>query len=150
QGLSAKAVIGQFLGQRFSGSIEAQGRSGNLRTHVDVTGLMPIVSLTRWADIKQTLPASGTLPYRLRLLLEGDDSQLRIDSSLLGVKIDLPAPFGKTSEQQSYADWRMTLAGKERRYWLDYADQLSLNLAAAADDLLAGRAELRVGGGLAR
>ena len=150
QGLSAKTVSGRFLDQRFSGSIEAQGRSGNLRTHVDVTGLMPIVSLTRWADIKQTLPASGTLPDRLRLLLEGDDSQLRIDSSLLGVKIDLPAPFGKTSEQQSYADWRMTLAGKERRYWLDYADQLSLNLAAAADDLLAGRAELRVGGGLAR
>lgn len=150
QGLSAKTLSGQFLEQRFSGSIEAQGRNGNLRTHLDVTGLMPLVALTRWADIKQALPVSGTLPYRLRLLLEGNDSQLRIDSSLLGVKIDLPAPFGKTAEQQSYADWRMTLAGTERRYWLDYADQLSLSLAAAADDLLAGRAELRVGGGLAR
>src|SRR5699024_11810284 len=134
QGLSAKAVIGQFLGQRFSGSIEAQGRSGNLRTHLDVTGLMPIASLTRWADIKQTLPASGTLPYRLRLLLEGDDSQLRIDSSLLGVKIDLTAPFGKAAEQQSYAGWRMTLAGTERRYGTDSADQLRLLFAAVGDD----------------
>ncbi len=150
QGLSAKTVSGRFLGQDYKGSIEAQGNNGQLRTHIDVQGLMPIDTLTRWAGIKQTLPVSGTLPYRLRLLLEGDDSQLRVDSSLLGVKIDLPAPFGKTAQQESYADWRMTLAGKERRYWLDYADQLSLNLAAPASDLLAGRAELRVGGGLAR
>lgn len=150
QGLSAKTVSGEFLGQHFAGSIEAQGRQGKLRTHIDVQGLMPIATLTRWAEIKQALPVSGTLPYRLRLLLEGDDSQLRIDSSLLGVTVDLPAPFGKSAEQQSYADWRMTLAGKERRYWLDYADQLSLNLAAASDDILAGRAEIRIGGGLAR
>ena len=150
QGLSAKAVSGLFLGQRFSGNIAAQGSHGQLRTHVDVQGSMPLAELTKWASIQQELPVTGTLPYRLRLLLEGDDSQLRIDSSLLGVAIDLPAPFGKTAEQQSYADWRMTLAGKERRYWLDYADQLSLNLAAAPDDILSGRAELRVGGGLAR
>ncbi len=150
QGLSAKTVSGRFLDQVYKGSIEAQGRHGQLRTHIDVQGLMPIEALKDWAGIQQSLPVSGTLPYRLRLLLEGDDSQLRIDSSLLGVEVDLPAPFGKTAKQQSYADWRMTLAGKERRYWLDYADQLSLNLAAAPSDLLAGRAELRVGGGLAR
>lgn len=150
QGLSAKTVSGRFLDQPYRGKIEAQGRSGQLRTHIDVQGLMPIERLQKWSGIQQDLPVSGTLPYRLRLLLEGDDSQLRIDSSLLGVGIDLPAPFGKTAQQQSYADWRMTLAGSERRYWLDYADQLSLNLAAAPDDLLAGRAELRLGGGLAR
>ena len=150
QGLSAKTVSGRFLDQPYRGKIEAQGRSGQLRTHIDVQGLMPIERLQKWSGIEQDLPVSGTLPYRLRLLLEGDDSQLRIDSSLLGVDIDLPAPFGKTAQQQSYADWRMTLAGSERRYWLDYADQLSLNLAAAPENLLAGRAELRVGGGLAR
>lgn len=150
KGLSAKRVSGEFLGQRYSGSIEAQGKNRQLRTHIDVQGLMPIEKLTKWAGISQPLPVSGTLPYRLRLLLEDDDSQLRIDSSLLGMAIDLPAPFGKTAQHESYADWRMTLAGKERRYWLDYADQLSLNLAAASDDILSGRAELRVGGGLAR
>lgn len=149
-GLSAKRVSGQFLGQSFSGSIAAEGSGQQLRTHIDVQGLMPLERLTQWAEITQPLPVSGNLPYRLRLLLEGDDSQLRIDSSLLGVNVDLPAPFGKAAEQQSYADWRMTLAGAERRYWFDYADQLSLSLAAAPDAILAGRAQLRVGGGLAR
>ena len=150
RGLSAKKVTGQFLGQAFTGDIEAQGRAGQLRTHIDVRGLMPLDKLNQWANISQALPVSGTLPYRLRLLLEDDDSQLRVDSSLLGVAIDLPAPFGKTASQESYADWRMTLAGQERRYWLDYADQVSLSLAAAPDDILAGRGQLRLGGGLAR
>ena len=150
RGLSAKKVTGQFLGQAFAGDISAQGRAGELSTHIDVRGLMPLEQLTTWAQISEPLPVTGTLPYRLRVLLEGADSQLRIDSSLLGVAIDLPAPFGKTASQESYADWRMTLAGQERRYWLDYADQASLSLAAAADNILAGRAQLRLGGGLAR
>ena len=150
KGLSAKTVSGNFLGRRYSGSIEAQGQNGHLRTQLDIQGLMPLTTLQNWGGIKQPLPVSGTLPYRLRLLIADDDSQLRIDSSLLGVKVDLPAPFGKTAQQQSYADWRMTLTGKQRSYWLDYADQLSLNLAAPVDDMLAGRAELRLGGGLAR
>lgn len=150
RGLSAKKVSGTFLGQQFSGVIEAGGRDGQLRTHIDVQGLMPLEQLIKWGEVTQPLPVSGNLPYRLRLLLEGDDSQLRIDSSLLGVNVDLPAPFGKTASQQSYADWRMTLTGAERRYWFDYADQISLNLAAAADNILGGRAQLHVGGGLAR
>lgn len=150
RGLSAQRVTGEFLGQSFSGRIDAEGAAQQLRTHIDVQGLMPIEQLTQWAQVTQPLPVSGNLPYRLRVLLEGEDSQLRIDSSLLGVSVDLPAPFGKTAEQQSYADWRMTLTGTERRYWFDYADQLSLSLAAAPSDILAGRAQLRLGGGLAR
>lgn len=149
RGLSAKKVTGQFLGQSFSGHIEAQGQSAHVRTHIDVQGLMPVERLTKWAEITQPIPVSGNLPYRLRVMLDGEDSQLRVDSSLLGVKVDLPAPFGKMANQQSYADWRMTLSGAERRYWFDYADQLSLNLAAPANDILQGRAQLRVGGGLA-
>lgn len=150
RGLSAPKISGQFLGQSFSGHIDAQGTAKQLSTHIDVQGLMPVDSLTQWANITQPLPVSGSLPYRLRVLLDGEDSQLRIDSSLLGVNIDLPAPFGKKASTQSYADWRMTLSGAERRYWLDYADQLSFALAAAPDQLLGGRGQVRVGGGLAQ
>lgn len=149
RGLSAKKISGQFLEQKFSGSIIADGNAQHLRTQIDVQGQLPITRLARWAEISEALPVSGTLPYRLRVMLDGDDSQLRVDSSLLGVKVDLPAPFAKAANQGSYADWRMTLSGAERRYWFEYADQLSLNLAAPAEDILAGRGQLRLGGGLA-
>lgn len=149
RGLSAKKISGEFLEQAFTGSIEARGTPAHLSSHIDVQGLMPIERLTRWAQVEQPIPASGILPYRLRVLLEGADSQLRIDSNLQGVQIDLPAPLGKAANEQSYADWRMTLTGAERRYWFDYVDQLSLSMAAPADNLLAARAQLRMGGGLA-
>ncbi len=150
RGLSAKKVTGLFLGQSFSGEITADGHAGQLSTQIDVRGLMPLERLIQWGAITEPLPVSGNLPYRLRVLLDGEDSQLRIDSNLQGVEVDLPAPLGKAANQESYADWRMTLVGKERRYWFDYADQASLSLAAAADDILGGRAQLRLGGGLAR
>ena len=149
RGLSAKKMTGQFLGQAFSGHIDAQGQAGHLVSHIDVQGLMPIEQLSQWAGITQPIPVSGVLPYRLRVLLEGDDSQLRVDSNLQGVKVDLPAPFAKTAGEQRYADWRMTLSGAERRYWFEYGEQLSLNLAAPPGNILGGRGQVRVGGGLA-
>lgn len=149
RGLGAKKISGKFLNQTFSGAITSEGHGQHLQTHIDMRGQMPIEQLTQWAEITEPLPVTGTLPYRLRIALSGEDSQLRVDSSLVGVKVDLPAPFGKTASQQSYADWRMTLAGVERRYWFEYADQLSLNLAAPADNFFAGRAQVLLGGGLA-
>ncbi|OHC40938.1 MAG: hypothetical protein A3J25_15435 [Pseudomonadales bacterium RIFCSPLOWO2_02_FULL_63_210] len=90
---------------------------------------------------------SGTLPYRLRLSLDGADSQLRVDSNLQGVAVALPAPFGKSANDEGYADWRMTLNGGERRYWLDYAGLASLAFAAPPGQLAEGRGELRLGDG---
>ena len=148
-GLSAKKISGTFLNQAFAGAISSEGQGQQLQTQIDVRGQMPIKQLTQWAEITQPLPVAGTLPYRLRIALSGEDSQLRVDSSLQGVAIDLPAPLGKAANQQSYADWRMTLVGSERRHWFDYGDQLSLNLAAPADDVLAGRGQVLLGGGLA-
>ncbi|MBN7823134.1 hypothetical protein, partial [Bowmanella yangjiangensis] len=107
-------------------------------------------TLNKWLNGPQALPVSGLLPYRLRLTLDGDDSQLRVDSNLLGVNVALPAPFGKGAEQEAYADWRMTLSGKERRYWADYRGLASLNLAAPPTALAEGRGELMLGGEPAR
>lgn len=150
RGLTAKKIEGRFLGQKFSGAITAEGTAPLQRTHLDVRGVMPIARLTEWGQIKQRLPVTGNLPYRLRVMLDGEDTQLRLDSNMQGVAVDLPAPLGKTAQQSSYLDWRMTLVGAERRYWLDYADQLSLSLAAPAGEFFKGRAQLHIGGGLAR
>jgi uncharacterized protein (TIGR02099 family) len=116
---------------------------------VEASGQVALKSLIDWLAITQPLPLSGELPYRLRLTLDGDDSQLQVDSTLKGLAIDLPAPFGKTASEARYADWRMTLQGKERRYWFSYEDLASLALAAPADALLEGRGELLLGKGQA-
>ena len=139
----------EVFGRQVSGRISAEGARGQARTLFDLRGQVQVDSLSQWLGGPQKLPVSGLLPYRLRLTLDGDASKLRVDSNLRGVAVDLPAPFGKPAEQEREASWRMTLSGRERRYWADYGELASLNLAAPAGALAEGRGELVVGGGAA-
>ncbi|MFN3770427.1 MAG: YhdP family protein [Ectopseudomonas guguanensis] len=148
-GLSAPEVRAEVFGRQVSGRISAEGARGQARTLFDLRGQVQVDTLSQWLGGPQKLPVSGLLPYRLRLTLDGDDSKLRVDSNLRGVAVDLPAPFGKPAEQEREASWRMTLSGRERRYWADYGELASLNLAAPAGALADGRGELVVGGGAA-
>ena len=148
-GLSARDLRAKAFGHAVRGAIGSEGPAGR-RIQVDVRGQVPVATLTTWLGVERPVPASGLLPYRLRLRLDGEDSQLRVDSSLQGVTIDLPAPFGKSAAQSRYADWRMSLAGEERYYWLDYAEQASLALALPDNDPQRLRGELRLGAGRAQ
>lgn len=148
-GLSAPDIRAQVLGHAVRGKALAEGARGRARSRIEAQGQVPLDNLTAWLGVSQPLPLSGTLPYRLRLTLDGDDSQLRVDSSLKGLAVELPAPFGKSAAEERYTDWRMSLGGRERRYWLDYGDLASLSFAAPPGQLGEGRGELRLGDGLA-
>lgn len=145
-GLSARSVSAQALGSRITGSIRAEGRSGSPRTRVLVGGQMPMKTLLEWGKVQKQLPVDGRIPFQLNLLLDGKDSQLQVASNLLGVAIDLPAPFGKSAAETRESEWRMTLDGPERRYWATYGNRASLAYAAPVDKPLAGRGVLRLGG----
>ncbi|WAJ36755.1 YhdP family protein [Pseudomonas sp. GOM7] len=145
KGLSAPKVSAEVFGRPISGRIIADGSRGEARTRFDLRGQVEVAALQQWLKAPPSLPVSGLLPYRLRLTLAGDDSQLRVDSNLRGVAVELPAPFGKAASEERYADWRMTLSGNERRYWAQYADLASLSLAAPPGALAEGRGELLLG-----
>lgn len=148
-GLSAADIRAQVFGRAVRGRAVAEGSRGKQRTRIEANGRVPLATLSNWLGVTQPLPLSGELPYALRLTLEGADSQLRVDSDLKGLAVDLPAPFGKAAADTGAATWRMTLQGNERRYWFDYAELASLAFAAAPGQLLQGRGELRLGGGAA-
>ncbi len=148
-GLSAPDIRAEILGHAARGRIVASGSRGQPRSLIEASGRIAVSELSGWLGVTQPLPLSGSLPYRLRLTLDGLDSQLRVDSNLQGLGIDLPAPFGKAATEERYADWRMTLGGEERRYWLDYAELASLSFAAPLGRLGEGRGELRLGGAAA-
>lgn len=148
-GLSAPDIRAQVLGHAVRGKAIAEGADGRARSRIEANGQVPLSNLADWLGVTQPLPLAGTLPYRLRLTLDGIDSQLRVDSNLEGLAVELPAPFGKRADEARYADWRMSLGGNERRYWLEYADLASLSFAAPAGQPNEGRGELRLGDGLA-
>ncbi|UTW06754.1 YhdP family protein [Pseudomonas benzenivorans] len=146
-GLSAPDIRAQALGHALRGKAVAEGSGGRPRSRIEARGQVPLNELAAWLGVATELPLNGVLPYRLGLNLDGPDSQLRVDSTLEGLSIDLPAPFGKQADVARDASWRMTLGGAERRYWFDYADLASLAFAAPPGVLNQGRGELRLGAG---
>ncbi len=149
RGLSAPAIRARALGHAVKARALAEGQPGRPSSRIEASGEAPLAALSAWLGVSQPLPLSGSVPYRLALTLDGPDSQLHVTSNLQGLAIEWPAPFGKASDEARDAEWRMTLSGPERRYWLDYADLASLALAAAPGQLDQGRGELRLGSGKA-
>ncbi|WP_349572067.1 YhdP family protein [Azotobacter salinestris] len=150
RGLSAPEIRAQVFGRPVRGRALAEGRNGKARSRIQASGQVSAPALLEWLQVRQRLPLSGALPYRLELLLDGANSWLQADSTLRGLRIDLPEPLGKPAEESRETRWHMTLDGAERRYRLDYADRASLALAAPSGRFDEGRGELLLGGGQAQ
>jgi uncharacterized protein (TIGR02099 family) len=146
KGLSGKGVSAQAFDQPVTAEIAAEGKPGANLTRIVANGQITVQRLAEWLGVTQALPVSGDLPYQLHLTL-GDDSLLRINSSLKGVAIDLPAPFGKTVEQSLDSEFRMTLQGAERRFGFAYGKLANLAYAASPGKMDEGRGELFLGDG---
>jgi uncharacterized protein (TIGR02099 family) len=147
KGLSGQNISARAFDKPVTAQIFADGRAGKLNTRVVASGQVEVKKLTDWLKVTQPLPVSGVIPYQLQVTLDGADSQLEVNSSLKGVAVDLPAPFGISAETGRDTMFRMTLQGDERRYWAKYGDLASFTFAAPNNDFAEGRGELFLGGG---
>ena len=150
KGLSGKNISLQVFGKPATAQISAEGQPGQMQTRINASGQASLKSLTDWLQFKQTLPASGDLPYQLQLDLGSRDNSLNVSSSLKGLAIDLPAPFGKAAADTRDSRFSMNLQGPERRFDAAYADLARFAYAAPADKLGQGRGELLLGAGQAQ
>jgi uncharacterized protein (TIGR02099 family) len=147
KGLSGQNISAQAFDRPVTAQIFADGKAGKPNTRVVAKGQVAVKKLTDWLNVSQPLPVSGDVPYQLQLNLDGADSQLIVSSSLKGVAVDLPAPFGMAASTGRESIFRMTLQGAERRYWFDYGDLANFTFAAPAGNFSDGRGELFLGGG---
>ncbi|EJM84705.1 YhdP family protein [Pseudomonas sp. GM60] len=147
KGLSGQNITARAFDKPVSAQIFADGRPGDIKTRVTASGQVEVKKLTDWLSVTQPLPVSGLIPYQLQLNLDGADSQLMVNSSLKGVAVDLPAPFGMAADVGRDTTFRMTLQGPERRYWVKYGELASFTFAAPAGSFADGRGELFLGGG---
>lgn len=147
KGLSGKGVRAQAFDRPVTAEIAAEGKPGANLTRVVANGQITVKRLTEWLGVTQPLPVSGDLPYQLQLTLGGPGSLLRINSSLKGLVVDLPAPFGKAADASLDSEFRMTLQGADRRFGFAYGKLANLAFAAAPGKLADGRGELFLGDG---
>ncbi|WP_176508710.1 MULTISPECIES: YhdP family protein [Pseudomonas] len=150
KGLSGKNISLQVFGKPVTAQITAEGQPGQMQTRISASGQASLKSLTDWLQFRQTLPASGDLPYQLQVNLGSRDNSLNVTSSLKGLTIDLPAPFGKAAAETRDSRFGMNLQGPERRFDAAYADLARFAYAAPADKLGQGRGELLLGAGQAQ
>ena len=147
KGLSGQDISARAFDKPVTAQIFADGRGGKLNTRVVASGHVEVKKLTDWLKVTQPLPVSGVIPYKLQLTLDGADSQLMVNSSLKGVAVDLPAPFGMPADVGRDTTLRMTLQGAERRYWVNYGNLANFTFAAPTGSFADGRGELFLGGG---
>ena len=145
-GLSAPSIRARVLNQAVTGKIVAEGAHGKQRTRIEVASKVALKDLIDLLGISgQQLPVAGTIPYQLNLVLD-DKSRLQVDSSLQGLSVDLPAPFGKPADEVRATQFNMLLDDREPVYRAKYAELASLALALPNGKLQAARAELVLGG----
>lgn len=147
-GLSG-AASGKFLQQGFRLEAAPKQMGNSWINQIMVNGNMEVRRLNAWLAPELKLPLSGELAYQLLLNIDGADSQLVVESDLLGVQVDLPPPFAKSKQHRLPASWRMSLAGRERHLHFGYGQLLDF---IAAHDLHNDslRAALTIGGSKAR
>ncbi|MFJ4196678.1 YhdP family protein [Pseudomonas sp. NPDC089534] len=147
KGLSGQNISARAFDKPVTAQIFADGGPGRLKTRVAASGQVEVKKLTDWLGVTQPLPVSGTIPYQLQVNLDGADSQLMVSSSLKGVAVDLPAPFGMPASAGRDTVFRMTLQGPERRYWVNYDQLANFTFAAPPGNFADGRGELFLGAG---
>ncbi|MDD2060515.1 TIGR02099 family protein [Pseudomonas putida] len=147
KGLSGQNISARVFDKPMTAQIFAEGKPGEIQSRIEAKGQVALKTLTDWLKVTQTLPLSGDLPYQLQLKLGSRDNELKVDSNLKGLAINLPAPIGKTADVTRDSQFTMTLQGAERRFGVSYGNVASLIYAAPMDKLDQGRGELLFGGG---
>ena len=145
QGLSVPRLQARLFGQPVSGQILATGRPGQPATRIEARSQVPLERLAEWLQVARPLPARGSLAYQLGLDLGGSSTRIQVDSTLEGVAIDLPAPFGKPASQARDLHVQIDLQGTERRYELGYADLAGAVWLVPDGQWRQARAELQLG-----
>ena len=90
--IAARGVTGQFLGGPIA--ISAQTR-GDGAIAVSAQGTAAVAALRRYVDSPLAARVTGSAPWRSSMVVKKRLFDLSVESTLQGIAIDLPAPFGK-------------------------------------------------------
>jgi len=147
KGLSSPNFRAEILGHSVQGKIQAEGKSGMPVSRLQASGEIASDVLQDWLALKHPLPIRGSLPYSLALFIGQNEHELRIDSNLKGLVADLPAPFGKSSEEERESYLRLVLPQSGQKLWFASFGGLARLALAQGQQGQTARGELLIGPG---
>jgi uncharacterized protein (TIGR02099 family) len=96
---------------------------------VNVAGSAEVPALRRWLASSLLDIASGKADYQARVSIPaGGSVRMQLDSSLAGMRIKLPAPFGKTPQEAVPLRYQVVFGGEEQMARLQYGQRMSAGL----------------------
>lgn len=139
KGLSSRQMAGRFLGGAVKGTIQTRRQADVNTTVLALAGKTTINAVNQWRPLSVLQPLSGPLNYRALISIPygsqkttAPKPQLEIRSDLIGVNVQLPEPFGKTSEGPMPFSFTMGLGVSPLQLAIQYGDLL--NLKTLSDD----------------
>lgn len=146
-GLETQGVTARLLEAPVTAKISSQVRHGALsEIDVNVTGQVGVPALRRWLGSNLLDLASGSTAYQARISIPASAAPLRLqlNSTLSGMRLDLPAPLGKSAAEAVPVQYQMTLGKGEQMARLQYGQRLAAGLVWDGSRL--DRALLRLSG----
>lgn len=153
QGLNADALSAQLWGQPLevtiasspvapdssSGAASAAGK-GSMNTRVNFSGPLDFAKLGAWSQRPEALFVEGTVPVS-GVVTIGSGAvpvNIQVNSELVGARIDLPAPYGKTPTEKRPLAVDIPVARDRINYRFQYDNRVSVNLQAKPQQPLSG------------
>lgn len=147
KGLHGTGITGQFLAEPVAVMVKSNpGKSGSKprRTTVTMTGMINSQALYAWRKIPALSRLQGRTRYSAELYLGSPANHISLTSNLKGMKVVLPAPYGKDKQQNLPLKLDMELAdGALHR--LQYGDLVQSVLRFDGTTYTDG--QIRLGGG---
>lgn len=154
--LSAKGVKAELFGRPVGFSVSSKrGKSGVMRTQVQLTGRLGLVDRLRKSGGMLAKQVSGATDWRLLLAVPGAGgavgplaATVKLESDLRGVAVDLPAPLGKAAHAKRALTLQATVSAHHvGPVMVSYGKALRARLAVALTKrgLKIQRGEIRFG-----
>jgi uncharacterized protein (TIGR02099 family) len=94
-GLNSSGVTSQFFGRPLATRLAQQGKA----IVVKLDGSIAMDDVQQWTKQSFLNFFAGETAFQSTVTIDGEQSELAIQSNLLGVAVDLPAPYGKSAEE---------------------------------------------------
>lgn len=114
KGLSSDALEGDLWRHPIKIAISSDMEKASMRTTIATRGRAAMSDLAGWTRLRLLGFAEGEAQARMTITARKGVAKLALRSSMRGVRVDLPAPFGKKSEESMPLGVTMPLSGDRR------------------------------------
>jgi uncharacterized protein (TIGR02099 family) len=135
-GLSSEGLSGILFGAPVKALLTTKKQGDASQTLIEVAGEVDTNVLAKWTQRPELLFMHGQLPYQAAVELNHKSSKsdvraagqaiavIKVNSSLSGVSVDLPAPYGKASDAERSLQFTMSLFERSSLIHVAYDNQL--------------------------